>query len=320
MINDANVSESVAPDDVSARESLGAKLRQVREAQNISAKEAAERLKLDLWIIEALEKDDHAKLPEPAYVRGYYLAYLRLLELGPDLINMYHSEQEYELTPVRKDSLIKEQDNPLKQAAWIFLIIILIASGILLFNELNNGQFPAQGDAGVQSIESINDAATTNAENTADLSDSSDTIDNNLLKEEPRNLEELRAGTDLGVTRMAGTGDAVERNMSSDVTGAGEIVNAGTGGVQTTAGSGPDLLTLRIKVPSWVEIRDGQNDRLNFNNLPVGEYRFSGTAPFDVVIGNPVGIEVLINGQHFELPKIKSGGVGRFVVDHVSTP
>lgn len=304
MINDANVSESVAPDDVSARESLGAKLRQAREAQKISAKEAAERLKLDLWIIEALERDDHAKLPEPTYVRGYYLACLRLLELSPDLINMYHSEQEYELTPVRKDSLIKEQDNPLKQAAWIFLIIILIASGILLFNELYNGQFPAQGDVQVESIESINDAATTNADNTADLSDSSSSIDDSLLKE-PRNLEELRAGTDPGAAQM---------------TGAGESIIAETGRVQTTAGSGPDLLKLRMKVPSWVEIRDGQNDRLNFKNLPAGEHRFSGTAPFDVVIGNPAGIEVLINGQHFELPKIKSGGVGRFAVDHASTP
>jgi cytoskeleton protein RodZ len=50
---------------------LGAMLRKAREAQGLTPAALAHQLNLDVRLIEALEAEDFAALPDPVYVRGY---------------------------------------------------------------------------------------------------------------------------------------------------------------------------------------------------------------------------------------------------------
>jgi cytoskeleton protein RodZ len=65
----------------------GERLREAREAAQLSVGEVASRLRLEPRVIERLESDDYDRLHGPTFVRGYLSGYARLLDLpdGPIL-------------------------------------------------------------------------------------------------------------------------------------------------------------------------------------------------------------------------------------------
>ena len=71
----------------------GARLREAREAADISIDKIATALLLDPNIIKAIEEDAFDRLPAPAFVRGYLRGYARMLGLpaGP-ILDMYDSQ------------------------------------------------------------------------------------------------------------------------------------------------------------------------------------------------------------------------------------
>ena len=56
-------------------------LRQVREAMGIELREIAERSKIGMAYLQALEGEAYTKLPAPVYVRGFLAEYARILNL-----------------------------------------------------------------------------------------------------------------------------------------------------------------------------------------------------------------------------------------------
>lgn len=63
--------------------SFGARLAAAREKEGLSVGEMAGRLRLHVNQVRALESEDFARLPEPAYVRGFVRSYARSLGLDP---------------------------------------------------------------------------------------------------------------------------------------------------------------------------------------------------------------------------------------------
>ena len=59
-------------------------LRKAREAKGLSQVDIANRLRLALHVIKALEADDYAQFAASVYVRGYLRAYTALLELDSE--------------------------------------------------------------------------------------------------------------------------------------------------------------------------------------------------------------------------------------------
>lgn len=68
-----------------AAEVTGAMLRQVREALGIELREIAERSKIGIAYLQALEDEAWGKLPALVYVRGFVMEYTRLLASATDL-------------------------------------------------------------------------------------------------------------------------------------------------------------------------------------------------------------------------------------------
>jgi len=75
------------------------KLREARETKGISIEEAAELTHIDPEYLEALEKGDFDKLPDPMYVRGFIRTYAR--QLGVDSLPLirHYKEIEKEFQP-----------------------------------------------------------------------------------------------------------------------------------------------------------------------------------------------------------------------------
>lgn len=66
---------------------LGLRLRNAREGKRWSRESVAHQLKLPVAVIEAIEKEDWARLGPPVYARSYLTSYIRLLELPATLVD-----------------------------------------------------------------------------------------------------------------------------------------------------------------------------------------------------------------------------------------
>lgn len=77
---------------------LGDKLKQARLDKGLTVGEVAERLKLAVAQVEALETNDPSRFPEPVFARGFFRSYARFLQLNEaevlaDLNKMFPSER-----------------------------------------------------------------------------------------------------------------------------------------------------------------------------------------------------------------------------------
>jgi cytoskeleton protein RodZ len=73
----------------------GARLRGARERQGLTVSQAAERLHVDAWALEALEAEDFAALGADVYVRGHLRRYAELIGESPaELQELYTSSRQ----------------------------------------------------------------------------------------------------------------------------------------------------------------------------------------------------------------------------------
>ncbi|MEE2890932.1 MAG: RodZ domain-containing protein [Pseudomonadota bacterium] len=79
--------------------SAGTRLREAREARGLSQADLARTLNLQLRTVEALECDDDARLPGPAFVRGYLRSYARLMGMDPEPLLVDHQTRTGGVVP-----------------------------------------------------------------------------------------------------------------------------------------------------------------------------------------------------------------------------
>ena len=77
---------SVIMDEIhdKTQEKPGAYLSVVRKQKGYSPEYVAGKLHLRVRVIELLEADDYANMPEPVFIKGYLRAYAKLLEVAPE--------------------------------------------------------------------------------------------------------------------------------------------------------------------------------------------------------------------------------------------
>ena len=94
----------------------GRRLRQAREAAGMNLETVATKLRLDPKVVAAIEADDYAKLPAPAFVCGYIGNYARLLELPHEpLVAAYQAQG---VTPPRVHATRRIEDSDHAARGW----------------------------------------------------------------------------------------------------------------------------------------------------------------------------------------------------------
>jgi cytoskeletal protein RodZ len=109
--------------------SFGTWLRRQREAREISLREVAERTKISMRYLQAMEDDRFEVLPAPVFAKGFLREYARYVGLSPDeVVNSYLSVQQPQ-AHVEGDAGRRER-RPL--AAWPHWLPLLLATALLL--------------------------------------------------------------------------------------------------------------------------------------------------------------------------------------------
>jgi flagellar biosynthesis protein FlhG len=81
------------PEITPRTEFTGPLLRQIREAVGVELREIAERSKIGMAYLQALEGEVFAKLPAPVYVRGFLAEYARALGLDPERVKQTYLDR-----------------------------------------------------------------------------------------------------------------------------------------------------------------------------------------------------------------------------------
>lgn len=120
--------------------SFGEWLRRQRELREISLRDIAERTKISLRYLEAMEADRFDLLPAPIFAKGFLREYARYVGLSPDeVINHYLAVQQPEQQDEKEDTLIRrsrpkpvDPGQPPMRRTWSYGLVLTLAGLILL--------------------------------------------------------------------------------------------------------------------------------------------------------------------------------------------
>jgi len=287
--------------DVSTGGGPGQRLTAAREAKRMSLEQVAAELRLDVRIIEALEKNDQDALPSAVFVRGYVRRYAALLGIdATDLLAVSKPLEHVEIhaTPgthqPRKRKLYVPQI-PWRAAGTLILagvvVAILVTWGPDLVNRLREG-FSTQDDdstrklllpgqdkvpAMIPSIEEV-PAPVAPVIEEAPVPDQSA-----IPAEQP--LDEITISVVEPVVEKQS-----EKNLSTTVS-----------------------VELDFKEDSWVEMNAADGTRLLYGLLKKGQRRqIEGQAPVDVLLGNSKAVEIRVDGVTVDMTRYNRRKVSQF--------
>ena len=130
---DSNNEELMSSQEQSRRPIAGPGhiLKEAREAKSMTPREAADRLRLRLQVIELIEADDYDTFSTTTFVKGYLRAYAKLLGVDQSKIDEAYKSlniREPESTPMQSFSRRvkhQESDNRLMMITWLVVVVVI---------------------------------------------------------------------------------------------------------------------------------------------------------------------------------------------------
>jgi len=286
--------ETAAP-AASTPRSIGERLRAGRERAGLSVAATAEKLHLDVKVIEALEADRFAEIGASVYVRGHLRRYADFVgEPGAELVQAYTARQAQPPPPdLTQVPQAERRADPRR------LVTPLVGLGAALVLALAIWWVLATPRTGASSSAAAPAAAA------------------------PAATPETKSAQPAGTT---GPGPATPVHVADAnpatraAPGAANAAPAADAVAQKREDAPParnTRLTLELNSESWVEVYDSRGQRLFYDVASAGSVQaIEGRPPLRVVLGNASAVSVQVDGQPREIPASAVNGEGaRFVVN-----
>lgn len=317
----------------------GRLLYQARQDLRLAPEDVAQIMHLSSKQIIALEQDDYKNLPGPTYIRGYLRSYAQLLGLSPDKVLETYNKLTIPSKPL---ALPKSTPPPeitssdrLVMFATVGVAAIVLGLAYLWWRSdekpperVNPSAMASQapgaepalppGMSEYTSLSTPGGAMTTNPPPPPTVADT--TLQTVLhaatsappeVKSEPAHQPLMASGMILNVApavspaKPAGTSPV---HNDRAITSTQKPANF-------PPGTPRSRLVLHAVQESWADIRDAQDNKLLYENVPAGRsVSIEGVAPFSVFLGNADGVKVEFNGQNFDVSRYKRGQVARFTL------
>lgn len=338
-ITDAPVAD--APGAAAGSAGAGSRLRAAREAKGLSTGAIATQLNLDLRTVEALEQDNHARLPAPIFVRGYLRNYARLLGLPEDdVLDAYQAQAPAEPGP-RRVGLPRRRQRSFHapRVPWRGLVALLLLGllGVLAweFGPAVMARFsggtppPAEAPAALalpgQGDETAGSAGRAPAPGMLELPlppahDAPADIGEPIPLDEVEPVLPPEAEMEPGARPAAEAAPAPPEAEALPPASAAEAATPVEPAVVEPPAVEPAVdrlrLDLRFTDDSWVEISTADGTRLLYGLMRRDEQRsVAGRAPLQLLLGNAAAVELRVDGAPFDLTPHMRGAVARFRLD-----
>ena len=266
--------------------SIGERLRAGRERAGISIAAAAEKLHLDIKVIEALESDRFADLGASVYVRGHLRRYADFVgEPGVEMVSSYTAKEARPVPPDLTQAPHPERRSDPRRL--VTPLVGLLCAAVLMLAIWWVLAGSKSGEAPVAAQSSSESAAEVTAAPVATIQAPSATAPGSAAASPP------------GVNAMPAAAVAAPPTR------------------EPIAPVRETRLKLELSRDSWVEVYDSRGERLFYDVASAGSVQsVSGRGPLRVVLGSAAGVTVEVDGQAREIPTGSAEGEGaRFVVN-----
>jgi cytoskeleton protein RodZ len=276
--------------------SVGPRLKAERERRALSAQKVADELRLDGWIIDALEAEDYERVGPSVFAKGHLKRYAAFLGLpGDEIMAGYESRVHAPRPPVAQSAGVRLRTDapavsnlPWPQVAGSVAAILLVL-GVLWWKPWHQrGAAPVQSRpmAANPSAAGVDGAANSAG---ADLASAADSSPSTATASSPPPMPPAAAA-------------------------AYQPAPAGSAEPNATAGVGRARLRLSFSADSWVDVHDAAGRRAFAGNGRANSVRtIAGIAPMRVYLGFASGVQLEINNRAVAIgPQFVSGDVARF--------
>lgn len=306
--NNESAAPVAAPATPAVDGALGKRLREARLAAQLDVPEVAKRLHLDAPIIEALEKDDYARLPPPAFVRGYVRAYARLLGLpAAPLIALYERSGTAQDPPLAVHTPVRVQARSGDwRVRWITYVIVVLLGALFFVWWRNEASFKFWQSPPAAAVTRGTAAPVPPHAPPSAHAPAAVTQEAPKPPAAPQTVLPTLPGMKLATRPRL---PAAAPNSGSAAAAAKPPVAAPVPATGTHA-AGPSglvphgTLTVRVDGECWVSIYDATGKRLVYALLLAGNARtVTGQPPFQVVLGNAPVAHVEYDGRPYDLSR-----------------
>ena len=304
--------------------SPGARLAAARERAGMTLLQAAERLRLDVATLQALEAGRFQTLGAAVFVRGHLRHYAELVGLPLEEIDAAYAASSAKLAPqpdlqrtttLPGNAASRRVSLP-PRAALIGAIVLVVVALVWWAMRVPPGRRPAANPAasspapplavGPQAA-GVVDAGPEPPAVIAARSDAAASAKNAAATAKEKEASSKDAATPSKETAKEAAKETAP--AAKDVTAAPKAASK--------AASIQVRLAIRFNQDSWTEIYDARGSTLFHDFGGAGtERRVTGMAPLRVLLGNPDGVSVELDGHPVALkPAAESGRPQRFVLD-----
>lgn len=335
-----------------AVESPGRRLRIARQAKGMTQADIASQLHLSSAIIDALETDEHERLPGPVFVRGYMRNYARLLGLDENEVIAEYGGNTQAHTPSATPSLsngvkkeIRSSHIGVRLITWLIvlgLIALLVAwwqgriewpAGMRMM-PADDTSSPVPTDAlgddgilklpqqsGLPPLDPIEiEPETGPAEQPAPQPPAMQILDEAVPPD-----SEASTPSDTGETRAAAPEPSLPiepepepapQSEPADIEESTPTLPLDTGTEVAVAVATQGEIVFEFIGACWVDVRDATRKFKLFGEMRKGERKvLGGTPPYSVILGNSPMVRVTIDGEPFDVEAHSRGNVARFTLD-----
>jgi cytoskeleton protein RodZ len=307
----------------------GARLAAAREQAGMTVQQAAESLRLDVATLQALEAGRFETLGATVFVRGHLRHYAELVGLPVDEIEAAYAASSAKLAAqpdLRRTSTLPGNAAPRgislpPRVALIGAIVLVLAALVWWAMRVPPGRRAGSTAAPPASVHTPQAQTSNSAASSATGGATGGAVD--AGPEVPAASAPAAARTEPPSAKAAApaTKDASSRDSASRDTST--MVRDVVLGTKPAAASGKEAASVRVRLAirfnqdSWIEVYDAHGATLFHDFGGAGsERRVSGTAPLRVLLGNPDGVTVELNGHPVALrPAAESGRPQRFLLD-----
>lgn len=291
----SDIPENLA-DETVEDESLGQRLRAAREARGMTREEAASRTKLQLGVIDSLERDRFERIGHGVYLRGYLQKYLALLELPlilADRVLQDHSN----LPPLTTSGTISRPRYLFQRysgsALYLVLTGVIIVPAVLL-------AMRAGFDSNLVRIAPL------------DSAENSSVAHNDTELKLPNPTAPVG---DMPQTSSQQSSAAEERPLAASMTpfASSPVVEAPKQSEETATPAGQHSLKITLGEASWVEVTTADGQKLDYGLLAAGTtHTYHSAQSIDARLGNITGASVEVDGKSQDLTPFRHANVAHF--------
>ncbi|KPH95697.1 transcriptional regulator [Pseudoalteromonas porphyrae] len=284
---------------------LGQTLKNAREQANVSREELANKLKLSVLQLQHLENDDHLLLGPATFTKGYAKSYCREFNLDKTAVMNLFPEQPEVLKKSNMQSFSKRtekeaNDSRLMLVSYAILAIVIGSSALWWWQNatpikesvvtplLNNTLGSDEENQVPKNTTELKERDITNADFTAD-----DANDDSVLPDDEKRtkIEQMR----LSASQVSFPSSKATQTATADKENA------------------LSTIVMRFNQESWVEIHDGEGDKVAFGVKKAGYVMtVSGKPPFSVVLGKHQVIDITLDGDAIDISHFPQNRLAKF--------